>query len=260
MQDWNGYIKRMSYTMNDKLFFVEQLNIHEYDAILDFGCANGELLRNLAAEYGYSGHLVGYDISPEMIKSAVILSSVYNNITFSRNFDLILEFLKPYHKILVNFSSVWHEIDSSMYREILNAILPVADTITIRDMYHQQGYIGDYNRKLTEVQLENIKNNVSEALLSSYEEKWGKIEYDDWNLYQFFLKYTYVDNWETENEEFYFGTPWEYIFTRAKWQKFSTKYDLRYTLPYKKEQVKKDFGFYLNKYTHRNLILTKDQR
>ena len=157
MKDWNGYIKRMSYTINDKMFFVEQLNIDEYDAILDFGCANGELLRNLAAKYGYTGALVGFDISREMIISADTLSSAYPNIFFFNYLGDTAHFLKRYNKILVNFSSVWHEIDSSSYTEILNRILPMADTITIRDMYHPEPHFDDRSRKLTDDELQKIR-------------------------------------------------------------------------------------------------------
>ena len=81
-----------------------------------------------------------------------------------------------------------------------------------------------------------------------YERVWGKIK-TTWNLYHYFLKYTYVDNWDTEVLENYFSVPWEWFFKMG-----TTEYRRDYILEHKKERVKADFGYQLMEPTHRQLI------
>ena len=63
--DLEVYVQRMQKSFMDKMFFIDKI-FEPIDAILDFGCANGVLIRAmqyLFPEYEY----IGYDISADMI-------------------------------------------------------------------------------------------------------------------------------------------------------------------------------------------------
>ena len=62
------YVRRMQKSLMNKMFFVDKI-FEPIDNIVDFGCADGALIRAmqyLFPEYNY----VGYDISEEMISRA----------------------------------------------------------------------------------------------------------------------------------------------------------------------------------------------
>ena len=47
MKDINSYIQLMQHALGEKLFFINYLNLDDYDNIVDFGCANGVLLQSI---------------------------------------------------------------------------------------------------------------------------------------------------------------------------------------------------------------------
>ncbi len=89
--DLNIYLTRMQKSILDKMFFIDKV-FEPFTHILDFGCANGELIKALQAmcdEYTY----VGYDISKEMIEAA--RKNVPTASFYSEWSALIFLFLKP---------------------------------------------------------------------------------------------------------------------------------------------------------------------
>jgi len=102
--DLEVYVQRMQKSFMDKMFFIDKI-FEPIDTILDFGCANGVLIRAmqyLFPEYSY----VGYDISEDMIKKAKELLPE-------------CEFYKEWNEIkadpketLINISSTLHEVYS----------------------------------------------------------------------------------------------------------------------------------------------------
>ena len=66
--DLDIYLTRMQRSILDKMFFIDKV-FEPFEHILDFGCANGELIKAMMPmfpEFSYSG----YDISPQMIEAA----------------------------------------------------------------------------------------------------------------------------------------------------------------------------------------------
>ena len=47
MKNLNGYIKKLEKGMEDKLFFLRHIDMNEYSLVVEFGCANGRLLRRI---------------------------------------------------------------------------------------------------------------------------------------------------------------------------------------------------------------------
>ena len=66
--DLSGYLYKMQKSMIDKMFFIDKI-FEPIETIVDFGCANGVLIKMLQYyfdEYSY----VGYDISEKMVQAA----------------------------------------------------------------------------------------------------------------------------------------------------------------------------------------------
>ena len=47
MNNYESYIKGMEKSMQEKLFFLEYLDLTDYDLIIDFGCASGNLIERI---------------------------------------------------------------------------------------------------------------------------------------------------------------------------------------------------------------------
>ena len=47
MNNYEGYLKGMEKSMQEKLFFLEYLDLDAYDLIVDFGCASGDLIERI---------------------------------------------------------------------------------------------------------------------------------------------------------------------------------------------------------------------
>jgi hypothetical protein len=88
-----------------------------------------------------------------------------------------------------------------------------------------------------------------------FEKKWGKIV-DKIGMYRFFLMNEFVENFETEVEEDYFSVLWSEIAWYLE-EKYSAIYEQSYTLPYRKQQVKKRFNHVMHDITHRKVIYVR---
>lgn len=77
-------------------------------------------------------------------------------------------------------------------------------------------------------------------------------------LYEFFLKYTYKENWTTERDEKYFSKNVRWLADVLRQDKtFKLKYCKHYILPYKKRAVKQNFNYKLAINTHVKVILER---
>lgn len=96
--------------------------------------------------------------------------------------------------------------------------------------------------------LAKIIRNCNTRLLADFTEHYGLSTLKD--MYHYLLKYTYVDNWELELLENYFSFNYDELFAMG-----DIIYKKNYTLEYKKQMVKKDFGIDLVNHTHIQLII-----
>lgn len=104
------YCHSMSKSLNDKLFFLKEIDINSYDVIVDFGCADGALLEALCDKSILSNEntkLIGIEKSSTLAElcrarlgdKVLIASSVYD----------VEDWLKKSKNTLAIFSSVLHE-------------------------------------------------------------------------------------------------------------------------------------------------------
>ena len=229
MNNYEGYLKGMEKSMQEKLFFLEYLDLDAYDLIVDFGCASGDLIERIKTVTETKTPIIGIERDAYM-----------QNILTQRDIEWKVRLtdignLKN-KKVLIIFSSVLHEVEGE-FGPIVEWLLKVKPTVVIRDM------TPPVDRPLNKTELK-----ISSFNKSSYEGVWGQIK-TTWNLYHYLLKYTYVDNWDSEVLENYFSVPWGWFFTHG-----TTEYRRDYILEYKKERIKKDFGYTLTEPTHRQLI------
>ena len=250
MKDFNTYKLNLSKSMEEKLFFLNHININDYDLILDFGCGTGELLNIIAKhlEEGSKAKLIGYDSNASMLYYAIhTCSPKIDFIDSLSNLDILLKHRK---RTLIIFSSVLHEMNEFEQRKTLNSIMSQFTTIVIRDMKRPLN-----NEPISNMTRKRVLAQVAPWQAQIFESRWGKIR-DKENLYRFFLMNEFVENFETEVEEDYFGVLWSDIAWRLEGT-YNTLYERSYTLPYRKAQVKKRFNHVMHEITHRMVIYNK---
>ena len=122
MKNLNNYIKKLEKSLEDKLFFLKHIDINDYSLVVEFGCANGRLLRRIEPVIDKEvTKLVGFDINEEIIEIAKMISP---EITFLTKWDEVLDILKKKKKkSLIIFSSVWHEINPQYYEKIFKTYI-----------------------------------------------------------------------------------------------------------------------------------------
>lgn len=248
ISDLDIYLTRMQRSILDKMFFIDKV-FEPFKYILDFGCANGELIKAMKPmfpDYEY----IGYDISPEMIAAA------REHVLDARFFDDWDSIDIPFSDSLINISSTIHEVysygsdaDTDLF---WNRVFGSGFRyVTIRDMMFSQADNAPVNRE----QLEAIRNSSYAEWLESFENVWGRIE-EQRQLVHFLLKYKYTQNWDREVHENYFP-----VFTEELMKRIPASYRLVYkdvfTLPYTSWQIRRDFGFELAEHTHIKLILER---
>ena len=246
MEDFEGYLQKMEKALADKLFFLQLVDLSEFDIVLDFGCANGVLLKKCAEKYSCVDFF-GYDNSTMMIENARNTND-FKNAHFYSNLTEVLPKLEN-KKYLIIFSSVLHEVNKDDHESILN-LMQNSHAVVIRDMFFDR--LQNKPLDCSNI-LQSKKGNI---YLKQFEEKYGKID-NLLNLYHYFLKYTYTQNWQTELLENYFSIDYDYIIEFLKSNGFEIFYDEKFVLPFKQTEVKQNFDFDLNLPTHRKLILKR---
>lgn len=267
----NIYTTEMSKSIWDKSFFMDK--IIGAKVVLDFGCADGAMIRFLAPLFP-SITFIGYDINSELIRQAQFAIDDFDftpNMTFynSEEFDIMIANIKnkfSSDEICINFSSVLHEIFSShmegraTIKKLIDELKP--RYITIRDMYFINSKDNDYLYPyyLDQFEVDKILDNlgVNREYSKEFEQAFGALT-DPRNLIHFLMKYQWKDNgWEDEMEEDYFGWNFSAIDRELwKYDDYATIFEAEYMLPYL-YQAWKNSGLDCEAYTtHAQLILER---
>lgn len=247
LNDIEVYVSRMQKSFMDKMFFIDKI-FEPIEYIVDFGCANGILIRAmkyLFPEYSY----IGYDISDEMIAKAKTLVPEVEFYTKWADIPI------PYENALLNVSSTLHEVYSYGTEADINEFWDRVfgsgfKYIAIRDMM-----ISDKISKKSDVEdVERIKSLFPDKLCE-YESIWGSVGYR-FNLIHYLLKYRYTENWDREVRENYLPVTVEQLLEMIS-EDYEIVYSEHYVLPYIKQQIKKDCGIELNDATHFKILLKR---
>jgi hypothetical protein len=263
------YNHRMSKSMLDKMYFLDKI---DPDILVDFGCADGELISHILP-YEKNSLIIGYDSNEKMIELAKARIKNSNIILTSKESFLDPTILKMFYRINDNteqktcliLSSVIHEIYSYLSPEEIEHFWEMFnqdwDYICIRDMFFskESSYLKPFESDILKVRMksEELKEKIKIDLLGSFEKIWGSIE-DSKNFTHYLLKYRYDDNWEREVHENYFALYLDDLLKIIKGRlEYKMIYFKKYTLPYTKNMIKQDFGINLTDNTHVQFILSK---
>ena len=252
MNTTKKYLRELDKTMNEeeKLFFVKQINIHDYDIIVDFGGANGHLLRILKRKYNYRG----FRILVEENSRIKTLNDCCEHRCWSvtETIRFLIPQIKRNKKCLIILSSVLHECNFFDLMKV-EELTSICDAVVMRDMYFDES-----TRPITPLSYRSVyllnKNGARlspENLICTSTVSYVRTKI----LTEFLLKYTYIQNREKEEKESYLCNNIGKIANALVQGNYSVCYYRTYTLPYKKRMAKQDFDIDLNWGTHLQIIL-----
>lgn len=250
------YNTRMARTVIDKIFFLAHIDA---DVFVDFGCANGEVLRAIN-NFVPESMCIGYDISLEMINEAKSLSP--DNFIFTNSLRdverIVTKEREKGRKVCLILSSVIHEIYSYSTPQEVHDFWVFAnewglfDYIAIRDMAYSS-----LDDKFSHIELNHLTKIASRDYnkeINDFTKKWGSID-EGVNAIHFLLKYQYKENWDREVAENYLPISFSTYFKKLSFYKCI--YQHRYVLPYIKKCILRDFGLELKIPTHCQLIFER---
>ena len=167
ISDLDIYLTRMQRSILDKMFFMDKV-FEPFQYILDFGCANGELIKAMKPmfpDYQY----IGYDISREMIEAA------RQNVPDARFFDDWNRIDIPFPESLINISSTVHEVYSYCDEADIGIFWDRVfgsgfQYVTIRDMMFSRAE----DIPVRKEQLDAVRNSSFAGWLESFEQVKSK--------------------------------------------------------------------------------------
>lgn len=249
IRNMDVYLTLMQKGMEEKLFFVDKLP-EDIDTFVDFGCADGTMLRALS-QLMPGSRLVGFDNSPDMIARARENLPQAELYTDWDSMDV-----NPAASCLI-LSSVIHEVYSySPPEEIERFWRRVFGSgfrcVVIRDMMidpedAQPVSLNDLPRVRDHGQYGSV--------LAAFEAVNGEVAAPR-DMIHFLLKYQYADNWEREVRENYLPLPLPDF-----WAKIPADYETIFfdhaTLPWLAHCVRRDYGFDVRMKTHMKVVLER---
>lgn len=253
-EQYREYNARMSKSMMDKIFFLDK--IFNCGCFVDFGCADGTLLKFMRPYVENNIKLIGYDIDEKMIE--VAKENCKNiNIEFTKKW-LDLDLANKTNKALI-LSSVIHEIYHYCAPQEIDNFWEKAlgnnfEYVIIRDMCVSR----NIDRPSNIDDIAKIYNQfLHKQELRDFESNFGSIE-NNRSLVHFLLKYKYTSpNWVREVKENYFPMYREDMLALLSKHNYEIVYHEHFTLPYLKHIVKNDFGIELKDPTHIKIILKR---
>lgn len=249
------YNKAMARTVVDKIFFLAHIDA---DVFIDFGCADGEVLRAISNFHTEDSKYIGYDISQPMLEEACLKSP--DTFIFTDNLNYVKEivdkarFLKK--KTCLVLSSVIHEIYSYSKPKEIEKFWQFCnetpfDYISIRDMSYSH-----LDRKLTWLEIKEIYSNKKyRKECIDFVNRWGLLEEGN-NALHYLLKYRYKDNWSRELDENYLPISYSTYFDKLS--NYKCIFEHRYVLPYIQKCVYDDFEIELQSPTHCQIIFERN--
>lgn len=241
------YNSRMHASLIDKIYFMDKVDA---DTFIDFGCADGHLLKVLATLFPNHKYL-GYDNNPEMIAEAN--KDNPNNIFFTSDWEELNKTRPMIGKTCLILSSIIHEIYS--YKGQAKFWEQVWDLrskyVAIRDMAVSR----TASRPSDPISVARVRQIYDSDRLIQWQSRWGSLE-ENWSLVHFLLTYHYSENWEREHKENYLPLSVEELLTLIPVNYMPIFYE-HYTLPYIRRKVKDDFGFDLQEKTHVKFVLER---
>lgn len=252
IKNYDFYNNEMKKALYDKAWFIDKIP-EGIDTVLDFGCADGSLIKFLANMFdGYN--YIGYDYNTNMIDKAKELLGNNSDVFVSSSQEEISEYVEPRSTVL-NISSVIHEIYNYCTIEEIDAFWDYVfnsgfEYISIRDMCLSKNATR-YSNRIDCAKVYRIRSTQ----LTDFEKEFGLIT-DNKNLIHFLCKYRYILNWDREVQEDYFPLDYEDLMKLIP-ETYEIVYADHFTLPFLRRKVQADIGITINDPTHVKLLLKR---
>jgi len=120
-----------------KIDFLDQHIPAKCETALDIGCGTGDVVRYLAQR---SDHVLGIDLSPEMIRISSERSANMPNAEFQIADMMIYDLPKDHFDFVVSFMTMHHMPLEIILEKIKSSIKP-GGTLVIQDEYNQEGLV-----------------------------------------------------------------------------------------------------------------------
>ncbi len=255
VSDVGLYNQRMQASMVDKLYFLNKI---KFDAIVDFGCADGMLLEEIS-KIKPNVELIGYEIDP--VELEISRSHLKDSAFITDEWVDISNKLKSFQSPIIYLSSVIHEVysyteDKSAIDRFWNERVFGGDFkyVVIRDMIPCD--IIDDEKKF-ENDVQKVRSKFDQSYINSFEGIWGKLESSYKQFTHFLLKYKYTNNWNREVRENYFPITIGELKSKIP-SNYTIVYENNFILPYILDHVRNDFGVELRHPTHTKMILKRN--
>lgn len=252
IQDPSVYVERMDKSILDKLFFLDKI---ETRSLIDFGCANGALLRKVRL-FDDNIILIGYDKDPSLFSPHINDGS---KIEYTSHWEDVLDNIPHIKNSSVLLSSIIHEIyhysTPEQIDDFWNTIFKTGfEYIIIRDMVPNMSI----DRKSPINSVKKIYNKFRGTQeLTDFESIWGNIE-NNKQLVHFLLKYKYfIPNWAREVRENYLPLYREDLLAFIP-KEYDVIFHEHYILPYLYNLINDELGIELQDATHLKLILKRN--
>lgn len=253
------YTTEMSKSIWDKAFFMDK--IPDAKCIIDFGCADGAMVRFLAPLFP-DIMFVGFDINEELISRARAATPCYANNVFFGNYEHVIVFIseKGYksNEICINFSSVLHEVFSSTpegkesIQDMVRILKP--KYITIRDMYFNLEKDVHLSYSYVNQVLDDM--SIARGYVHNFEEIHESIMTTK-GLLHFLMKYQWKDNgWKDEMQENYFSWQLHDFLSLVRYD-YTRTFEAHYMLPYYDEKWKALHLVPSTVHTHAQFVLRR---
>lgn len=249
--DTARYTTEMHKSLFDKLFFSHLIDA---DLIVDFGCADGALIRAHHKMFP-SVRMIGYDNDSAMIEMAH-QKTQRTNTEFTWNWPRVKVWAKEARAPALLLSSVLHEVYSYSNATELSGFGSCCwqsgfEYVIIRDMMHSE----DMNGQSLPEDVAKVRQRLPLWMLEAWEDEWGTIE-NKISLVHLLLTYRYVENWDRELLENYLAVGVK-TYLNSIPSDYEPVHFRHYTLPFLKHQVKQDFGINLQTRTHVQIIMRR---
>ena len=254
---YNAELKK---PIHEKLWFADKVDA---DIFVDFGCADGSVMKTLACMSGQMRAYIGYDIDPDQCAAGRVN---FPEAFFTDNWAGIEALLSasPHRRKCLILSSVVHELLSDAafgLPDWWQRISSAFDTIVIRDMALSKAAS---SQQTPDMWLRALAAHAQGDAgfgerMKSFETAWGDMAVMK-SFMHFMLKYRYAANWTREVAENYVPLSAEDMMGAFTTNGFVLSYSEHAILPWLQQRVYGDFGIRLSEPTHIKMILTRPSR
>ena len=267
IKNYDVYNQRMAKTLYDKCWWIDKIG-DDINVVIDYGCGDGSLYDMIERICPNKFIYIGIDNDDNMLQLAEEKYSRPNCVFYNSIDKLIVDNLEICSdRIVFVMNSVIHEIFTyctdecinKLFADIANKINP--KYIAVRDMHAHWNTLGiDYEFDKEELDEIYAKSIVDSKYNQTYQDYCNSKSANHKNPYdhyaEFFLKYTYIENWDREKDETYLWDWSDYengILRKIGWP-YDQVYKNEFYIHYISQRIKKDFGSAWEDPTHMKVL------